>query len=135
MQQNATGEKLSPIQVKAIECLLSSSSVASAAERAGVNRSTLYRWMKEPAFRQALKNAEATALGELSRSLVALSKGAVAALAAALGGTEKASTRLRASEVVIANLLRLQELVAIEQRVSDLERKVDYETVPLDGPM
>ena len=130
MSQNVAG--LSPAQIRALEALMTTSSVTHAAEKAEVNRKTLQRWMKEPVFRQALKDAEATALGELSRSLVALSKGAVAALAAALNGTEKASTRLRASEVVITNLLRLQELVAIEQRVSDLERKVDYETVSLD---
>ena len=42
---------LTHTQHRAIECLLMSPTVVDAAKKAGVSRATLYRWLKNPAFR------------------------------------------------------------------------------------
>ena len=54
MQQNATNSEkdLSEKQVIAIPHLVSAKSVSEAAELVGVNRTTIYRWMDDPAFRE-----------------------------------------------------------------------------------
>ena len=54
MQQNATlsEKELSEIQEIAIPHLVSSKSVSEAAKLVGVNRTTIYRWMDDPTFRE-----------------------------------------------------------------------------------
>ena len=55
MQQNATPETdracgLSPAKATAVESLLAGSTVTETALVAGVDRSTLYRWLRDPLF-------------------------------------------------------------------------------------
>ena len=49
MQQNASPSEpaLEPKQVRALERLLAGSTVAQAAEAAGVDRSTVHRWLRD----------------------------------------------------------------------------------------
>jgi transposase-like protein len=56
---------LTPRQSRAIECLLTADSVTEAARQAGVGRTTLYAWMKEPRFQAAL--AESRRAGHHAR--------------------------------------------------------------------
>lgn len=121
MPDETTEKKLTPAQRKAIEALLVSGNTTEAAKAAGVNRVTLYRWRNDPAFAEALRDAEAEALAGLSRSLAGLADGVAAALRDALAPGQKISVRLRASEIVIDRLLRLRELVEVERRLAVLE--------------
>ena len=54
MQHHATNseKELSEKQVLAIPHLVSANSVSETAELIGVNRTTIYRWMDDPAFRE-----------------------------------------------------------------------------------
>lgn len=122
MSQNVPENSLTPAQLKAIEALMSSTGVGAAAEKAGVNRKTLYRWLKEPEFRMVLRDVESSALHDLGRSLTALSKGAVAVLANTLTGAERDPGKLRACEIVLSNLLKVREFVDLEARITELER-------------
>lgn len=114
-------EKTNAQQRKAVEALLTFGTVTAAAEAAGVTRRTLYRWQQQPEFVAALKQAEQAALTELSRALAGLGVAAVDALRDALSKSEKMNHRLRASEIAIANLLRVRELIEIEERLQALE--------------
>ena len=49
-------------QYLAIECLASSPTIAHAAKRAGVGRTTLYRWLKDPVFKAACEQRRTEAL-------------------------------------------------------------------------
>ncbi len=49
-------------QYRAIECLASSPTVTDAAIRAGVGRTTLYRWLKDPVFMAACERQHAETL-------------------------------------------------------------------------
>lgn len=116
-------ENLTPKQHRAIEALLTSGDMTRAAERAGVSRETLYKWLKSEPFRQELKAGEAKALEALSRRLVALGDSAVLALQDGLNADNPTAVRLRAADIIIGRLLQLKELVNLDERVSALEEK------------
>ena len=123
MSDNGTQKTLQPAQRKAIEALLTCGNVASAALAADVGRTTIYRWMKEDYFIAELRTAEQEAVAGLARALAGLGDGAAEALRDALKPDQKITVRLRASEIVTANLLRLRELVTLEERLAALESK------------
>ncbi|HMN28797.1 MAG TPA: hypothetical protein PKE45_11660 [Caldilineaceae bacterium] len=113
---------MTPAQLKAIETLLTTGNMTQAAAAAGIHRSTLYKWTKDDSFIGALREAEAEAVAALSRTLAGLGASAGDALRAALQPDVKITVRLRASEIVVTNLLRLRELVEIERRLAALEQ-------------
>lgn len=110
-------------QRRAVEALLSTGEVSTAAQTVGVSRQTLYRWLAEPAFTAAVRAAEAQALDDLSRMLVRLGRTAAGTLARAMADpATPAATRVRAADAVLGRLLQLRELATLEARVGDLER-------------
>lgn len=124
MQQDATlfsfSQQLAPSKRRAIDALLLTGRIGEAAEAVGISRSTLGRWLRDPVFRQALREAEAAALDELQRRLVALGGSAADALAAALKHDD-VRIKLRAADVTLTRLLQLRELVDLEERLARLE--------------
>ncbi len=131
MRHNATPDDrsasssstLSAKQRRAVEALLATGEVMSAAKSASVSRSTLHRWLTEPVFVAAVRSAEAQALDDLSRMLVRLGRTATGTLARAMADpTTPAATRVRAADAVLGRLLQLRELATLEARVNDLER-------------
>ena len=122
MSENRTLSALSSRQRKAVEALLSTGEPTAAAREAGIARDTLYRWLKDPAFLQAVRDAEAAALDELSRLLVRLGRTAAATLAKAMSDPAVPwSTRVRAADASLSRLLQLRELATLEARVTELE--------------
>ena len=118
-------ENLTPKQRKAGETLLTSGDVSKAAAAAGVSRETLYKWLKQSAFSNAIREAESEALESLSRALVSLGEKAAAALGGILEDSGALdSSKLRAAEIVLSNLMRLRELVEIEKRIDILEKRL-----------
>src|SRR6187551_630695 len=114
MTGNVTAPTLTQKQRKAVEALLTTGDVAAAAREVGVSRESLYRWMKQPAFQVAVREAEAAALDELSRMLVRLGRTATGTLAKAM--TDPAApwpTRVRAADAALARLLQLRELATL----------------------
>lgn len=110
-------------QVTAVDALLASGEVGVAAKEAGVDRKTVQRWLKQPAFAQAVRDAEARALDDLSRLLVRMGRTAAATLAKAMSdATVPPATRVRAADVALSRLLQLRELATLEARVAELER-------------
>jgi hypothetical protein len=63
---------LSPSQLRALEALLGGSSVTKAGEAAGVSRESVHRWLREPAFAEALEGAKAEMWGAAKARLVGL---------------------------------------------------------------
>ena len=122
MRQDATPDGLSTKQRKAVEALLATGEVSAAAREAGVSRATLHRWLKEPAFLAAVREAEARALDDLSRLLVRLGRTAAATLAKAMAEPSAPwATRVRAADAALGRLLQLRELATLEARVAALE--------------
>ncbi len=121
MQENRT---LSAKQRRAVTALLTEPDMTAAAKAAGVSRDTLYRWLAESAFQAALRDAEASAIAAVSRSLVRLAERAATTLDGAMTDPAAASsTKVRAADIVLARLLQVRELVALETRVAELEAR------------
>ncbi|MDP9356396.1 MAG: hypothetical protein M3R02_14145 [Chloroflexota bacterium] len=119
----ATSPHLTPKQRKAVEALLTTGEVTAAAQAAGVSKDSIYRWLKEPLFLAAVREAEAKALDDLSRLLVRLGRTAAATLAKTMGDpVAPYLTRVRAADAVLGRLLQLRELATLEARVAELER-------------
>lgn len=128
MRQNLTPGQLTPKQRRAVEALLATGEIAAASREAGVSRDTFHRWLRQPPFVQAVRDAEAAAVDDLSRLLVRLSRTAVATLAKAMGDpAAPVSARVRAADITLSRLLQLRELATLEGRVAELERLAGLE--------
>jgi hypothetical protein len=127
MRHGATPGRLPPKQLKAVEALLATGEVAAAAREAGVSRATLHRWLAEPAFRAAVREAEAKALDELSRLLIRLGRTAATLAKAMSDPAAPWATRVRAADASLGRLLQLRELAVLEARVAELERLAGLE--------
>lgn len=112
-------QTLSGKQRKALEALLQTGEVSHAATAAGVSRDTVYRWMKQPLFAAAVREAEVRALDEVSRVLIRLSRAAVGTLAGAMADREAPlGARVRAADITLNRLLQVRELATIEERLA-----------------
>jgi len=113
---------LKPNQRKAIEQLLIHGEIQSAAVAAGVSRDSIHRWLKEPVFVAALRDAERIAIGTAARSLARLATKATTILETAMDDTAAPmSTRIRAADVVLTRLIQLREFTDLEERLTALE--------------
>jgi hypothetical protein len=121
LKKDDTKKMLTAQQRRAIEALLTHGTTTAAAEAAGVQRKTVYRWKQQPEFIEALAEAERAAVERLSRDLAGLSAQAAEVLRDAMRPGQKMSNRLRAVEIVIGRLVDLRGLVEIEKRLEQLE--------------
>lgn len=121
MRQNDSAE-LSIKQQKALHALLTTTSIASAAQVAGVTDRTIYRWLDEETFRHALTEAEGRAIDAAARHLVGLTEIAVNRLTNILTDPQTpVALQLRAVETILENMIRLRGLRTLEYRLAKLE--------------
>ena len=124
MSKNVT--ELKPKQEAAIAALLSTRSVDEAARSVNVAAKTLYRWLKEPAFDAAYRQARRSAFGQTIGRLQQGSPTAVSLLLkVVVDGQAPASTRVRAAEIVLDKAAKAIELEDIEARLTELERAAE----------
>ena len=114
-------DALTAKQRRALECLMTTSTIDDAAIRAGVHRSTLFRWLNEATFQGELRRAQGAALDAIIRRLVHLASDAGAALGEGLAKAEPTPTRLRAADIVLGRLMQLREAAEFDARISRLE--------------
>lgn len=118
-------EELSGKQLRAVRALLTRPTVAQAAQECGLSEATVYRWLNDAAFRAALAQAEGEAVAAAGRRLAALAETALDALAGTLTDPRTpAPVKVRACEVVLANLIRYREVAQFEQRLAALEQEM-----------
>ena len=115
---------LRPRQRRFLEAYLSGLSLVEAARVSGVSESTARRWLRDPAVRQAVRQAQREIVGEAVQRLAHLSAQAVATLADILTHEPNSAVRLRAVETVLANLVRLLEVFDLHERIEALEQAV-----------
>lgn len=122
-------KSLKPNQIEAITALLENETVKEAAALAGVCRTTVYRWLRDPDFQQALRAGEGAILDKVSRRLILLADKAVTALESVIDEPmqEGASQKRFASQAILDNVLKLWELRNVESRLSELEKRVNDE--------
>jgi transposase-like protein len=109
---------------KAIECLLSETSIEKAAKKCGIAKSTLIRWMRQPEFRTEFANAKADIL-KMAGAILARNSTKAAVVLAEIFTTKKAKTSQASRVSAAIGVLRLAnecfELEAFDERLRRLE--------------
>ncbi len=119
---NGDGAKLGKKKSEAIVALLTQRTTEEAARMIGISCSTMFRWMVEPEFKTALREARRAAYGQATARLQQASSTAAAVLIKVMLDPETpASSRVRAAVSVLDHSAKAFELEDIEVRVSELE--------------
>ena len=117
------GTKYAHKMEQAITALLSNRNVETAARAVGVSANTLLRWMKEPKFEVACREARHTVFSQaIARLRDAAGAAVTTVLKIMVDPNASAGTRLRAAEVVLEQAAKAGEMEAIEDRVAKLEQ-------------
>jgi hypothetical protein len=107
----------------AVLALLTARSVEEAARVADVPVRTLHRWMKEPAFDAAYRQAKRDAYGQAIARLHQMSSAAVSTLGKVMvDPATPPATRVRAADSILNHTTKAIEIQDIEARVAELER-------------
>jgi hypothetical protein len=114
------GAKFGRKQEEAIVALLSHRSIDDAAQ--AIHIATLLRWMREPAFNAAYREARRVAFRQSVARLQQASSAAVSTLLKVMvDPSTPASTRVRAADSVLDHSAKAIEIEDIEARVAALE--------------
>jgi DNA-binding MurR/RpiR family transcriptional regulator len=109
----------------AIAALLTSPTIAHAAQSAGVSESTLTRWLREEGFLREYRLAQREALRQAIATLQAAAGSAVTVLRAAmLDQSATAASRVAAARVVLEFSFRGAEIADLEERLEAIEAKL-----------
>lgn len=120
---------LSAIQTQAIVALMTETSITAAANKVQVTPQTIYRWLNDdPEFMTGLRRAEHRAIETAVRRLASLTNTAVLTLQKtmmAAGDDVSVAAKLRAADIVLSRVLSLRELVGLEDRLAEIEAKIE----------
>ena len=119
---------LSTKQLAAIDCLLASPSVATAATCANVPLRTIYNWLKDDTFKTALDSAQRQLVSTATRRLAYGLEKSVTTTLHLVVMSEDEPTRLKAAIAVIAMLRDLGEHFDVAQRLAALEAMIAKHT-------
>jgi transposase-like protein len=131
MQRNATVSRKRPggARARALHGLLAGQTVAAAARSAGVNPSTVFRWLKDSGFSEALeagrKAVFADSLGRLKVSAAA----SIDRLSAIVAGKDTGEAR-KAASTLLGLALKAHELIEVDEKIAELERIVGAAAPP-----
>lgn len=128
MSQNVTGEKeLSPRQVNAIAALLSEPTLEKAAEKVGVSKRQLQRWLDDPYFKAELKATQAQAIDAACMQLAGAASEAIGVLKEIMNDpmpAKGAGSRVRAAAILLESLIRLKQFAEFDTRLAILEERL-----------
>ena len=120
------GSKFDRKHEEAIAALLTQRNVEDAARAVGIGISTLLRWMKEPEFEAAYREARRAAFGQ---SVARLQQGSSAAastlLKVMIDPSTPPSTKVRAADSVLGHSAKAIEIEDIDARLTELERTAE----------
>src|ERR1700687_3361017 len=120
------GSKFGRKKDKAIAALLTQRNVEEAARVTGIGTQTLYRWMKDPEFDAAYREAKRAAYGQATARLQqSLSAAATKMLKIMIDSSAPASTRLRAADCIFSHAKHAMETEQIEARIAALEQSAE----------
>lgn len=122
------GEKITRKREIAISALLAAPNLAAAANEAGIGVATLRRWLKDPQFHDAYKDARQRVVDQTVLDLQLASIDAVATLREiATDHTAPHQARVAAARSILSASFDGMQLLVLDQRVRELESAVDVE--------
>ena len=114
---------LLPVQEQAVTALLTHPSITKAAESVGIGERTLRRWMKEPAFRRAYREARAETHSQAMALVLRYEALAVNTLAKVMQDPlSPHSAKVSAAGLMMKQGHDVVELEDVQQRVEALEQ-------------
>ena len=117
---------LSAQQRQVLGSLLGGVPIVRAAEAAEVDPSSIYRWLKQPAFAEALREGRRQVAQQGLAQLQGLVADAVSVVRQILNDDTRTPTvRLRAAELVIEQTTRYLEIDDLERRLRELEAMLE----------
>jgi len=123
MSETDTRTKLTNRQLKAIPHIVTSPTYTEGCQKAKINKTTLYKWLKEPAFKNELDQQRdevaAEAFGVLTQGLTK----AVETLVGLLDNKDDRLKRLTAKDI-IDFIIRHKEVEDLEQRIEAIEQQL-----------
>jgi hypothetical protein len=93
--------ELTPHMVRGLDLMVRGCSITQVALELGVNRTSVWRWTKEPIFAAALAEAQREVLDEARTRIKLLATSAVEALAVTLAEADDPSARIRAATALL----------------------------------
>jgi phage terminase small subunit len=118
-------DRLSTSKRRIIAALATTSTVRDAARVAGVGETTAYRYLSDPVVKAELAHRQDAMLAQVCAGIVEDMSEARRVLRGLLDAEEATdSVKVRAASKLLDAGLRLLELVALSDRVSELERLV-----------
>ena len=125
-KQNKTGQSnpekssLSQNQERVIQSLLAAETITAAIGEAGVSRSTFYRWLKEPAFKERL-STERKSLYDAGMDTLRAAACTAARVLVELLDTRDLRVRRLAAKDVLSLTVQDMEIRELLERVRELE--------------
>src|SRR5271168_2225493 len=120
------GTKFGRKKEEAIAALLTQRNLEEAARAIEVAPNTLLRWMKEPEFDRAYRDARRHAYGQSIARLQQAASAATSTLLKIMVDTSSPpSCRLRAADSVLSHAAKAIEIEEIDARLSTLERAAE----------
>jgi hypothetical protein len=120
------GAKFDRKKEDAIVALLTTRTVEEAARGVGVSPKTLLRWMKEPEFEAAYREARRAAFGQSVARLQQASSAAVSTLLKVMvDPTTPPATKVRAADSVLGHSAKAIEIEDIDARLTELDRTAE----------
>ena len=117
------GAKFGRKQEEAVAALLTQRNIDEAAKSIGIASNTLLKWMRQPEFDKAYRDARRAAFGQaVARLQQGTSAAATTLLKTMIDAATPASVRVRAAEAIFNHAAKAIEIEDIEARVADLER-------------
>jgi len=123
MAKNIELKEITTKQKRTVTALLTSENIGQACELAGISRTTLARWLKDPQFMKELTKAEGESIKQASRELLAGQADALATIREIMTSGQPA-TRLKAANDWLALLFKYREVDQLEERISRLEERI-----------
>jgi len=115
---------LTPRQRRAIPLLVASRTYTEGIEQAGINRTTLYKWLKDPVFKEELDRQREELAGEAFGILSQNVNKAVETLTGLLDSGDNRLKRLAANDV-IGHFHEHKEITELWKRLETIERAIE----------
>ena len=115
---------LPPKQARAVVLLMGGGSVEESARTIGVNTRTVYAWMDNQQFKNALRQAQADYIAGAQNRLISGQQVALNVLLDVMTSADSASVRRAAAVDWLSLLWKYRENCEFEERLSNLERTV-----------
>ena len=114
--------ELEPGQERAIIALLSEPTLKAAATSAGISETTLWRWLRDPTFKDSYRKARSDALAQATARLQTLAAEAVETLVEVHRNQQiGAHIRVSAARTLLELAYKVHEMEDLEARIEALE--------------